>query len=171
MRKIILLVLITLIFTNCNSSSNQKIDKKDESSKLELSNSDKGIDFNDLVISGNRDTSEIIRIKDNCVFIIQLTTNESDSLENLDHDSYEVLSENSNNASMNALDLLDRLKLKSVWSDKRYIGCEFNGKSYLLNTRFKNIAGRYCIMFRKDTKPELIEIELLNEDILKNYFK
>jgi hypothetical protein len=171
MRKIVILGLITLIFTSCNSSTNQKIDKKEESSKLEISNSDKSIDFKDIVINGARDTSEIIKIKDNCVFIIQMTTNESDSLENADPDSYEVFSENANNAAMNASDLLDRLNIKSIWSDKRYIDCEFNGKNYLLDTRLKNIAGDYCIMFMNDKKTKLIEIELLSEDILIDYFK
>ncbi len=171
MRKIVLIGLITLIFTNCNSSTNKKIDKKDESSKLEISHYDKSIDFKDLVINGNRDTSEVIRIKDNCVFIIQMTTNESDSMENANPDSYEVFSENANNAAMSTSDLLDRLKIKSFWSDKRYIDCEYNGKNYLLDTRLKNTAGDYCIMFMKDKKPKLIKIELLTEDILNDYFK
>ena len=171
MRKIILIGLVTLIFTNCNSSTNLKSDKKEENSKIETNQSDKHIDFTDLVINENRDTSEIIRIKDNVVLIIQMTTFESDSLENSDPDSYEIFSESANNAAMNASVLFDRLKIKSIWSDKRYIDFEFNGKNYLLDTRLKNIAGNYCIIFMKDRKPELIEIELLTEDILNDYFK
>ncbi len=171
MRKYILIGLVTLIFTNCNSSTNQKTDKKEENQNLAINDNDKHIDFRDLVVNENRDTSEIFSIKDNCVFIIQMTTNESDSLENANPDSYEAFSENANNAATNALDLFERLKIKNIWSDKRFIDCEYNGKKYLLDTRLKNIAGNYCIMFMKNKKPELLEIESLTEKVLTDYFK
>ena len=171
MRKIILLGLVILTFTNCNSKANHKTDKKDESSRLVINTNDKSIDFRKLTTNDKRNTSEVIKIQNDCVLIIQMTSNESDSLENAAPDSYEVFSENTNNAAMNALDLFNRLKIKNIWSDKRFIDCVYNGKNYLLDTRLYNIAGKYCIMLMKGKKPELIEIELLTEEILNDYFK
>lgn len=169
--RVIFIGLISLTFANCNSSSDLKVQHKPESSNPEVNNEDKSIDFKELVTNESRDTSETFVITDDCVYIIQMTSIESDSLENANPDVYEVLSENANNAAMNASELFDRLKIKSIWSDKRFINCEYNGTKYLLDTRSLYLAGEYCILFRKNRKPILMELELITEYILKGYFE
>jgi hypothetical protein len=155
MRQLLLLsVLIIGIFGNCNSSTN--------SNRIKLK---------DLLIDRITDTAETYRIKGDCVFIIQMTTKESDSLETADPDSYEIISENANNSAMRASELLDKSGIKSIWSEKRYVRFESGNKSYLLDTRKENIAGDYCLIFKEKTMPELIEIELLTEDVLSDFYK
>ncbi len=172
MRRLIILTgLILGLFITCKSTTNQDKIVSNENSHSEIKTSGQEIKLEDLLISKSVDTSETFIIKEDCVFAIQMSTKESDSLEARDPDSYESLSENMNNDAMNASELLDRLKIKNFWSDKRFVRFEYGDKKYLIDTRLKDLAGQYCLLFKKNLKPELILIGSLNEEELKKYYK
>jgi hypothetical protein len=171
MRKLLLFFILTSLFLSCKQTSkpiNESILK--DSVEIKISNSN-NLKIAEILIDKHVDTSLIYKINENSVFFAQLTTNESDSLENADPDAYEIFSENANNNATNALELLDKLKIKNFWSDKKYVSFRSMKENYLIDTRLKNIIGEYCILFRKDLMPELLRIDLLNEETLSTYFK
>jgi hypothetical protein len=163
--------LILGLFVTCKSTGNQnKISSSDNSNPVTtISTND--IKYSDLLISKSVDTSKTFIIKDECVFVIQMSTKESDSLETANPDSYEVLSENANNDAARAIELFERLQIKNYWSDRRYISFGLGDKKYLIDTRLKDLAGQFCILFKNNVNPILIRIENLNEEVLTKYFK
>jgi hypothetical protein len=138
--------------------------------------SDNNIDFQkikleDLLINKSVDTSKLFLIKEDCVFIIQMTTEECDLLEKSNPDEYESFSENANNDAEKALELFEKLSIKNIWSDKRYIQFDLQNMTYLIDTRRKELAGRYCIIFKKSSTPVIMPVESLDMDTLKKCFK
>jgi hypothetical protein len=129
------------------------------------------IEIDDLIVNKTVNKSEIHSIKGNCVFVIQLSTSESDSLEKLDAEAYESFSENANNDAERILTIFEKQNIKNIWSDKRYISSSWNKKNYLIDTRLFDIAGKYCILFNEKKEPKLIQIELIDETTLTEYYK
>lgn len=130
------------------------------------------IDFKTILSSGTSDTSKLFEIKNDGIFFIQLTDAECDSMEKADEQTYESFSENANNASMIASELLTNMKIKQYWSNKRFIKFELDGKEYFIDTRKnENVRMDVCILFKNATKPLIVETELLTEELLKNYYK
>lgn len=171
MRKIILVLSLISLLVSCNQSKKPVNESKSQNLVEESIYNSEDIKLADLLIDIPADSSMVFKVTKNCVFFSQFTTQECDSLENADPEAYEIFSENANNNSTDALELLKKLKIKSYWSDKRYISFNSDKKEYLIDTRIKNFVGNYCIMFRKDLKPEILKNDLLKEDVLLKYFK
>jgi hypothetical protein len=170
-RKIFFLSLSILTLLNLSTSLNaNNVDIYRYLLQTQVKSND-SINFLELVINYKPNPSEIYNIKSNCVFIIQMTSKESDSLESANPTFYEVFSESANNNSMEALELFEKLRIKNYWSDKRYLSFVYNEQKFVLDTRLKELAGKYCLLFNENKKPELILIDSLTEGLLINYFK
>jgi hypothetical protein len=171
MRKIILVLSLISICVSCNQTKKPVNESKSENLVEESITNSEDIILAEVLIDKTADSSLVFKVTKNCVFFSQFTTKECDSIEKADPEAYEIFSENANNNATDALELLKKLKIKSYWSDKRYISYDSGEKVYLIDTRLKNFVGNYCILFRKDLKPVIIKNDLLQEDLLLKYFK
>jgi hypothetical protein len=130
------------------------------------------IPLKNTLVNNQPDTSSIFKIKGNGVFVIQLTTKESEKLEKQDSAKYEATSEYANNVSTALYDLLNALKIKQYWSDKRYVEYFSNNRNHLIDTRkYDKIRMDCCILFKNNQEPKIVECNTLNEELLTNYFK
>jgi len=172
MKRIIIIIFgLIILFISCkqkNSPINESIPEKSVENTI---NNSEDIKFTDILINKDVDSSSVLKITKSCIFFPQLTTKECDSLENEDPDAYEIFSEHLNSNATNALELLEKLKIKNYWSDKKYILFKSEKDEYLFDPRIKKLAGEYCIIFRKELKPEILRIDLLKEETLSKYFK
>ncbi len=154
--KLIIGLLLVLGNTECSYGQNSNNKHQTESKK--------GFNIQELLTSEQIDSSKIFTIQEDCVFVIQMSTQESDLIEKENPDYYESFSENANIDATVAQELLDKLKIKNYWSDKQYIRFTFENQEKVIDTRAKKIAGEYCIIFEKDTYPLLCRIDQLNEE-------
>lgn len=167
MRVNTILLGIFLFLMGCNSSAKHQ----NSPNNTIISNDSSDFAIEDLLVNTSIDTSIVYSINDECVFVIQTTTAECDSLEKIDSDLYEQISENANNFASDLLELLEKYKINNYWSDRRYIEYTLGDKKYLIDTRKKALAMDYCLIFKKGIKPKLILTELLDEETLKEQFK
>jgi hypothetical protein len=73
---------------------------------------------------------------------------------------------------MSAAELLTNMKITQYWSDKRFVKFELDSKEYFFDTRKnENVKMGGCILFKKGTKPMIIDTELLTEEIVNEYYK
>ena len=172
MKRQILLFGLLILFSNCKSGGNKINESSVDKTNIERKSDIEKIKISDLLIDYiDIDTSKVLDIKENCIVVIQMTSQESDEFEKSNPTGYEVYSENANNSAENALDLFDKLKIKNFWTEKRYIKFNSEGKNYLIDTRLKKIVGTYCVLFHDNLKPELLTLESINEETLNNYLK
>jgi uncharacterized protein (DUF2344 family) len=169
--KLIAICALTVIYSSCKQTDNKRQVVEPEKT-VNLVDSAETIDFKSLLVNEITDTSKVFNVKDDGVYFIQMTTEESDSLEKADEEAYETLSENGNNASMSAAELLTNMKITQYWSDKRFVKFELDSKEYFFDTRKnENVKMGGCILFKKGTKPMIIDTELLTEEIVNEYYK
>jgi len=175
MNRIITTICILLFVIN----SCRQIESKNESNSIDKYFAEKSaeqiipetIDFKSILSSETADTSNLFEIKSDGIFFIQLTDAECDSMEKADKQAYESISENANNASMSAEELLTNMKIKQYWSSKRFVKFDLDGKDYFIDTRKNEIVKMGgCILFKKATKPMIIETELLTEELVSKYY-
>ncbi|WP_148226409.1 hypothetical protein [Paludibacter propionicigenes] len=167
--------ILLFVITSCRQTENKKqhiANDKDFTEKSVEQITLGTIDFKTILSSEIADTSKLFEIKSDGIFFIQSTDAECDSMQKADEQAYESFSENTNNASMSAGELLTNMKIKQYWSNKRFVKFELNGKEYFIDTRKnENIRIGRCILFRKATKPMIIDTELLTEELVKNYYQ
>ena len=154
------LILVILLFaTSCNETETRlKSNNSNEKIKpllMEIQVSD---------IQTNKPANEISvkLINENCVCFVQLTTVESDSLEQLDPEKYSINSEYLNNESTRIYELLTDNKIKSVWTDKRYIKFKTIETEFYIDTRKKDLTLK-CLIFDIETGLKIIDSESINE--------
>jgi uncharacterized protein (DUF2344 family) len=111
--KLIAICALTVIYSSCKQTDNKRQVVEPEKT-VNLVDSAETIDFKSLLVNEITDTSKVFNVKDDGVYFIQMTTEESDSLEKADEEAYETLSENGNNASMSAAELLTNMKTTST---------------------------------------------------------
>ena len=174
-RNITTICILLFVISSCRLTENKKESIANDKDFIEKSAEEiipETIDFKTILSSETADTSKLFEIKSDGIFFIQLTDAECDSMEKADRQAYESFSENVNNASMSAGELLTNMKIKQYWSNKRFIKFESNGKEYFIDTRKnENVRMGGCILFKKATKPMIIETELLTEELVNNYYK
>ena len=120
MRKIIMSFCIACIIVSCKQTNNTRIDSKNENSIEKTKNLadnkvNEIIQIEDLLVNNIVDTSLLYKVKGNGVFFSQLTSQESDSIEKLNPEEYEAISEELNNESSDALKMLKKLKINNYW--------------------------------------------------------
>lgn len=169
--KLIAICALTFIYSSCKQTDNKRQVVEPEKTVNHVDSAET-IDFKSLLVNEITDTSNLFEIKSDGIFFVQLTDAECDSMEKADEQAYETLSENGNNASMSAAELLTNMKIKQYWSDKRFVKFELDGKDYFIDTRKnENVKMGGCILFKKGTKPMIIDTELLTEEIASDYYK
>jgi hypothetical protein len=170
----ITIYILLFVFISCRQTEIKRQDianDKDFKQKSVEQITPKTINFKTILSSETSDTSKLFEIKSDGIFFIQSTDAECDSMEKADEQAYESFSENANNASMSASELLTNMKIKQYWSDKRFAKFELDGKEYFIDTRKnKNVRMGGCILFKKATKPMIIETEELTEELVNSYY-
>jgi hypothetical protein len=131
----------------------------------------KEIPIKSILINREVPNSELLVLEGNGIFVIQISSKESDALEKANPDEYESYSENANNEAENVNSLTSKMKIKSYWSDKRYLKINNQIIKYLLDTRAIHLAGEYCILFKSENEPKIVLLEEVTESRLKDYFK
>jgi len=173
--KISIICTILFIFASCRQTENKSqhiATDNDFTDKLAEQVIPDTIDFKSILSSEITDTSKMFEIKDDGIFFVQLTDAECDSIEKADEQAYERFSEEANNTSTSAGELLTNLKIKQYWSEKRFVKFELGGKKYYIDTRkneFVKMSG--CILFKKEVNPMVINAELVTEKFVKKYYK
>lgn len=165
-----LIIALLLLGISCKESHKQVVNNKPTTAFNDTIFVSDKLKIDDLLVVEDKDKSSIFSINQPGVFFTQLTTKESDSIENLNPEAYEGISENANNRAAKAVDLLEKLKINNYWSDKRFVRYKTTNTEYLIDTRKRNLE-EYCIIFQKDKKPSLIKVDSLNEKVLAAYFK
>ncbi|MCE1198921.1 MAG: hypothetical protein LWW85_08125 [Marinilabiliales bacterium] len=125
----------------------------------------------DCLLTNKSNVSDMpFMVRNNCLYVIQMSANETDNLANSDPEDYKRFQESVINNSLHVLDLVEKLGIRNFWSDARFIRYFGNGKEWFLDTRVCDVKGVYCILFHAEKRPLLIRMDQLSETLLEQYF-
>jgi len=159
MKILSLLVLTVMIVFSCTGQT-----KNTQNDKIKLA---------DFIIKTEVSDNETYTVSGSCALLIQQSDQEADSLESEGGDEYAEYTDDENSASLSAFEMLERLNIKTLNTDKRYIKFTLINQSdpVIIDTRKKekNLIG-YYIFFKANKQPIISESVIISEDLINEFF-
>jgi len=174
MKKYAILVILLCGLLSCqpqNSETNGKAPEKlTISDKKEMA---EGKTTKDMEISRLSSAKDVFQVPGDCAILMQLTDLESDSIEQASGQDNGEYADDLNSSTLEMTDLLEKLGIKTLTVNKRYISYvnpETSEPVFLDTRKTADYTFGSFIFFSKTKQPGIFESTILSEEIIKKYF-